>query len=769
MRRGIEEHLADAGFRYFFVDAHLASAGRPLGLSGDPAALDPEVHHPAARATAEAAQRSPYQAYRVAQYRGAGDVSAYVRDPRASMQVWSRFEGYPGDGVYLEFHKMRWPGGLKLWRVSGPGVDLGAKQPYDPGQALDRARGHADHFAGLLGGIAAAEAGNRDGVIVAPFDTELFGHWWFEGPDFLGDVYRALRGRPDVHPATGSGHLLRHPPRAAIRMPSGSWGANGDFTHVAQRADRVDLGAALAAGAALLGRGAGRAGVARQPAPSWPRPRASCCWPSPPTGSSSSRPARRRTTPSGGSASTASETEELVAALVDGSRRGARARRSGGRRAGRARRALPRRAARGGRGARRLALARRSAEPMAPIRFAFGLHLHQPVGNFDHVFAQHVEDVYRPLLEPSPTREFLPVVLHLSGPLLEWLEAHEPAYLDQLGRLAADGRIELLLAGFYEPVLASLPRADRVEQIQWMHEAVRRRFGVDAAGLWLTERVWEPELAADLADAGVRYALVDDRHFLVSGFAAEQLHAPFWTESDGKRVALFPDRRAAPLPDPVPSAGGDRRVPARAPGRRPPAGGPGRRRREVRRLAGHQGVGVRAAAGWSASWRPSAAWSRAARCSSARSTTRWTPCRAAASPICRPASYREMESWSLPPDAALRLIRLERDLGEARVAGPDGALIRGAHWRNFLVKYSGIEPDAQEDAWRSRCSAAGGAIRPRLDGPSAGPSATTRTGTASSVASTCRICGKRSGAIWRRRRRSSGRDRDSRRGARSRW
>ena len=230
VRRGIEEHLADAGFRFFFVDAHLASAGRPLGLSGDPAALDPEMHHPAARATTEPAQRTPYQAYRVAQHRGAVDVSAYVRDPRASMQVWSRFEGYPGDGVYLEFHKMRWPGGLKLWRVSGPSVDLGAKEPYDPGQALDRARGHADHFAGLLGGIASAEAARRDGVIVAPFDTELFGHWWFEGPDFLGDVYRALRGRPDVRPTTGSGHLLRHPSRAAIRMPSGSWGANGDFT-----------------------------------------------------------------------------------------------------------------------------------------------------------------------------------------------------------------------------------------------------------------------------------------------------------------------------------------------------------------------------------------------------------------------------------------------------------------------------------------------------------------------------------------------------------
>ena len=177
---------------------------------------------------------------------------------------------------------------------------------------------------------------------------------------------------------------------------------------------------------------------------------------------------------------------------------------------------------------------------MDPIRFVFGLHLHQPVGNFDYVFEQHVRDVYRPLLERLEAREFLPAVLHVSGPLLEWLESHDTAYLDQLGRLAGDGRIELLLAGFYEPVLASLPRRDRVEQIGWMRDAIQQRFGVAADGLWLTERVWEPELAADLAEAGVRYALVDDRHFLVTGFRPEQLHAPLWTESDGRPLALFP-------------------------------------------------------------------------------------------------------------------------------------------------------------------------------------------------------------------------------------
>jgi 1,4-alpha-glucan branching enzyme len=65
--------------------------------------------------------------------------------------------------------------------------------------------------------------------VVAPFDTELFGHWWFEGPDFLGDMYRSLvRQQETVHPATGSGHLKQHLPRAAIRLPWGSWGANGD-------------------------------------------------------------------------------------------------------------------------------------------------------------------------------------------------------------------------------------------------------------------------------------------------------------------------------------------------------------------------------------------------------------------------------------------------------------------------------------------------------------------------------------------------------------
>ncbi len=220
-----------------------------------------------------------------------------------------------------------------------------------------------------------------------------------------------------------------------------------------------------------------------------------------------------------------------------------------------------------------------------------------------------------------------------------------------------------------------------------MHEAVQRRFGVDARGLWLTERVWEPELAADLAEAGVRYALVDDRHFLVTGFESERLHAPFWTESDGRRLALFPiDERLRYL------------IPFRPP------------EETAQYLRALRDAGHRLAVladdgekfgGWPGTreWVYERGWldqfmgtiaglveSGEVRLSRLDEALAEVPSHGLA--YLPTASYTEMEAWSLPPDAALRLARLERDLGEARVAGPDGALIRGAHWRNFLVKYS---------------------------------------------------------------------------------
>jgi 1,4-alpha-glucan branching enzyme len=239
-RPGIEEQLADAGFRYFFTDAHLARAGSPLGAYSDiplgTERFDAERHDDPTRG-APAARRgktahSPYRAYRVSRGgRGKATVAALVRDPRSSMQIWSRHQGYPGDESYLEFHKIRWPGGLKLWRVSGPNVDLGAKRPYEPAAASARARDHASHFVHLLETIAQEQRATADGggVIVAPFDTELFGHWWFEGPDFLAAAYRTLRGRA-IAAVTASRHLEVHAPRTGVQLAEGSWGANGDHS-----------------------------------------------------------------------------------------------------------------------------------------------------------------------------------------------------------------------------------------------------------------------------------------------------------------------------------------------------------------------------------------------------------------------------------------------------------------------------------------------------------------------------------------------------------
>ena len=230
-RPGLEEHFAAHGYRFFFVDAHLAEAGQPLGLYRDTGRPDGWPLGAELR-TAEqhAARRSPYRAYEVSPRAGRAPVIALVRDPQSTRQVWSRHGGFPGDGSYLEFHKIRYPGGLKFWRVTHPSADLGLKQPYEPNAARARAWGHAGHLQWLLQSRAQSPSDPGESLIVAPFDTELFGHWWFEGVDFIADLYRhfAVHGGPN--PRTASAHLEAHPPDAAIALASGSWGANGDFS-----------------------------------------------------------------------------------------------------------------------------------------------------------------------------------------------------------------------------------------------------------------------------------------------------------------------------------------------------------------------------------------------------------------------------------------------------------------------------------------------------------------------------------------------------------
>jgi len=231
-RPGVETFLAEAGFRFFFIDTHMAEAGESLGSYA-------EVPHGVERfdgswegETLEEhpeASRSPYQAFLVGDSESAANVVAFVREPLSSMQVWSRQRGYPGDESYLEFHKIRWPGGLKYWKITGPEVDLGGKGTYDPTQAGYRMSDHAGHFVGFLGHVQRHQQVDASGVAVAPFDTELFGHWWFEGVDFLRELYRRLPFREGVVPVTATQHMDSFPPQQVIRPLEGSWGAHGDF------------------------------------------------------------------------------------------------------------------------------------------------------------------------------------------------------------------------------------------------------------------------------------------------------------------------------------------------------------------------------------------------------------------------------------------------------------------------------------------------------------------------------------------------------------
>lgn len=217
---GLAELLAELDVRYFFLDAHgltYAQPRPPLGL-----------HAPI--------------------YTRAG-VAAFGRDLQSSKQVWSSTEGYPADGAYREFYRdigfdrplaeiapyihpdgIRVYTGYKYHRVTGPRVDLQDKALYQPEAAQKRAQAHARDFVAKRQAQVEwlAQRMDRRPVIVSPYDAELFGHWWFEGPIFLREVL-ALLSRDDsvVQLETGLGYLQQNPVNAVCEPAPSSWGEGG--------------------------------------------------------------------------------------------------------------------------------------------------------------------------------------------------------------------------------------------------------------------------------------------------------------------------------------------------------------------------------------------------------------------------------------------------------------------------------------------------------------------------------------------------------------
>jgi len=134
----------------------------------------------------------------------------------------------------------------------------------------------------------------------------------------------------------------------------------------------------------------------------------------------------------------------------------------------------------------------------------------------------------------------LKIALHTSGPLMEWLDERHPEYLDRVARLVAAGRIEIVGGPFYEPILTMIPSRDRVGQITTYSNWLQNRLGATVQGMWMPERVWEQSLTADLAEAGMRYTVLDDFHFRNAGLTEDQLTGYYVTEDDGRTLSIFP-------------------------------------------------------------------------------------------------------------------------------------------------------------------------------------------------------------------------------------
>ncbi len=172
------------------------------------------------------------------------------------------------------------------------------------------------------------------------------------------------------------------------------------------------------------------------------------------------------------------------------------------------------------------------------------VHAHQPCGNFHHVFEQSYARCYLPFVEVLERHPAARVGLHYSGPLLTWIEKHRPEYFERLKILVKNGQVELVGGGFYEPILISIPSADQHDQIVRLADYVEHHFGNRPTGAWLAERVWEPQLASVLAEAGVGYTVLDDIHFLSAGFEQAELFGDYIAEDKGQTIRIIPGQKS---------------------------------------------------------------------------------------------------------------------------------------------------------------------------------------------------------------------------------
>jgi alpha-amylase len=324
---------------------------------------------------------------------------------------------------------------------------------------------------------------------------------------------------------------------------------------------------------------------------------------------------------------------------------------------------------------------------MGRLHLLLAFHNHQPVGNFGHVFREAHDRCYARLLTAIEGAPHVRCALHHTGALLDWLEVEEPTYLRRLRALVERGQVEILGGGLYEPMLAVLPERDAARQLEAMGERCRRLFGVTPRGMWLAERVWDPDLPRVLEGAGIAYTLLDDTHFHAAGVGGggERLGGYYLTEKGGASVALFPIdkglRYAIPF-HPARALVEELAALARAtPGDRALTYGDDGEKFGV--WPGTEDwVWTK---GWLADFfaaladapdvvtAPPGAWLDAAR-----------PEGRVYLPT---ASYEEMGEWSLPARAIPPYLALRHDLEARGELEGARAFVRGGIWQGFLAKY----------------------------------------------------------------------------------
>ena len=341
---------------------------------------------------------------------------------------------------------------------------------------------------------------------------------------------------------------------------------------------------------------------------------------------------------------------------------------------------------------------------MAPrISLALAIHNHQPVGNFGWVFAEVFEQAYEPLVAALERHPGVRLSLHYTGPLLEWLRAERPAFIDRLRALVARGQVEILGGGYYEPVLASLPERDRVGQLRRMADELETLFGTRPHGAWLAERVWEPSLPTALAGAGYDWTILDDAHFRAASIPDERAWGAYTTEDQGNLLTLFGTeqglRYLIPFRD-VDAVIEHLRTHATADGER----------------VGMMGDDGEKFGAWPTTWEHcwgSGRWIERF-FGALEANADWidtvTPSAWLAThpPIGRAyvptGSYAEMGEWSLPPEES-RAFHAVLDAATEGSA-PELRWLRGGFWRNFQVKYREIN-DLHKQMLRTSAKVAG--------------------------------------------------------------